>query len=105
MEWETEPNIRAVPQGRDFFLAMRSPGYAVGADGLRGACCLVGSYKAWGEARQAISEAGRRAGFRNPIRFQGQYWDDETGLHYNRYRYYDPYVGRFVRASAVKRMS
>nr|WP_244136487.1 RHS repeat-associated core domain-containing protein [Burkholderia sp. BCC0405] len=32
----------------------------------------------------------------NPIRFQGQYHDDETGLHYNRYRYYDPNSGRFV---------
>ena len=32
----------------------------------------------------------------NPIRFQGQYHDHETGLHYNRYRYYDPRVGRFV---------
>jgi RHS repeat-associated protein len=53
-------------------------------------------YKAWGEAREAISEAGRRAGFRNPIRFQGQYFDDETGLHYNRYRYYDPWSGRFI---------
>ncbi len=53
-------------------------------------------YKAWGEAREAISEAGRRAGFRNPIRFQGQYFDEETGLHYNRYRYYDPKSGRFV---------
>ena len=47
------------------------------------------SYKAWGQARQVISEAGRKAGFRNPIRFQGQYLDEETGLHYNRYRYYD----------------
>ncbi|MBC3478932.1 MULTISPECIES: RHS repeat-associated core domain-containing protein, partial [Pseudomonas] len=27
---------------------------------------------------------------------QGQYHDHETGLHYNRYRYYDPRVGRFV---------
>ena len=53
-------------------------------------------YKAWGEAKQAISEAGRKAGFRNPIRFQGQYFDDETGLHYNRHRYYDPSCGRFV---------
>jgi RHS repeat-associated protein len=53
-------------------------------------------YKAWGEAREAISEAGRRAGVRNPIRFQGQYFDEETGLHYSRYRYYDPESGRFV---------
>ena len=30
------------------------------------------------------------------FRFQGQYHDSETGLHYNRFRYYDPDVGRFV---------
>ncbi len=26
----------------------------------------------------------------NPIRYQGQYLDPETGLHYNTFRYYDP---------------
>jgi len=31
-----------------------------------------------------------------PIRFQGQWYDDETGLHYNRFRYYDPEVGQYV---------
>jgi len=31
-----------------------------------------------------------------PIRFQGQYYDAETGLHYNRFRYYDADCGRFV---------
>lgn len=31
-----------------------------------------------------------------PLRFQGQYFDTETGLHYNRFRYYDPDIGRFV---------
>ena len=31
-----------------------------------------------------------------PLRFQGQYYDTETGLHYNRFRYYDPDIGRFV---------
>ena len=31
-----------------------------------------------------------------PLRFQGQYYDAETGLHYNRFRYYDPDIGRFT---------
>ncbi|MDI5035909.1 Rhs-family protein, partial [Salmonella enterica subsp. enterica serovar Montevideo] len=26
----------------------------------------------------------------------GQYFDDETGLHYNLFRYYAPECGRFV---------
>ncbi|AOK56975.1 RHS repeat-associated core domain-containing protein [Burkholderia stagnalis] len=53
-------------------------------------------YKAWGEAREVIGEAARKAGIVNPLRFAGQYFDRETGLHYNRYRYYDPSSGRFV---------
>lgn len=32
----------------------------------------------------------------NPIRFQGQYFDEETGLHYNRHRYYNPSTGQFT---------
>ncbi|GLZ29287.1 hypothetical protein Lesp02_14770 [Lentzea sp. NBRC 105346] len=31
-----------------------------------------------------------------PLRFPGQYHDDETGLYYNLNRYYDPLVGRYV---------
>ncbi|EOT4001614.1 RHS repeat-associated core domain-containing protein, partial [Escherichia coli] len=30
------------------------------------------------------------------LRYQGQYLDRETGLHYNLHRYYDPDVGRFM---------
>nr|WP_288421496.1 RHS repeat-associated core domain-containing protein [uncultured Acinetobacter sp.] len=56
-------------------------------------------YKAWGECK---AEKAKSNFFEdseiisNNIRFQGQYFDEETGLHYNRYRYYSPYVGRFI---------
>ncbi|CAI8851894.1 RHS repeat protein [Pseudomonas chlororaphis] len=53
-------------------------------------------YKAWGKVREQRSEWAQREGLTNPLRFQGQYQDHETGLHYNRHRYYDPSVGRFI---------
>ncbi|MCH8531599.1 MAG: DUF6531 domain-containing protein [Saccharospirillum sp.] len=34
--------------------------------------------------------------FEPQLRFQGQYEDLETGLYQNRYRYYDPGVGRYI---------
>jgi RHS repeat-associated protein len=34
----------------------------------------------------------------NNIRFPGQYFDDETGLHYNLFRYYDSDTGRYISA-------
>ncbi|WP_350563639.1 RHS repeat-associated core domain-containing protein, partial [Psychrobacter sp. CAL346-MNA-CIBAN-0220] len=51
-------------------------------------------YKAWGEAQEKLSEWAQGEGLTNPLRFQGQYHDHETWLHYNRHRYYDPQVGR-----------
>jgi RHS repeat-associated protein len=56
----------------------------------------AGTYKTWGLAKEQRSETAKRADIRNSLRFQGQYFDVETGLHYNRYRYYDPQVGRFI---------
>jgi RHS repeat-associated protein len=37
-----------------------------------------------------------------PLRFQGQYFDAETGLHYNRHRYYNPDLGRYLTQDPVK---
>ena len=35
------------------------------------------------------------------LRFPGQYYDQETGLHYNRNRYYDPDVGMFISSDPI----
>ena len=48
---------------------------------------------AWGYLK---NETQAREGIHQPLRLQNQYCDEETGLHYNFFRYYDPVVGRFV---------
>ncbi|WP_025857519.1 RHS repeat-associated core domain-containing protein [Pseudomonas sp. CHM02] len=54
-------------------------------------------YRAYGEiSRLDIGKID------NPLRFQGQYFDQESGLHYNRHRYYNPEVGRYLTPDPVK---
>jgi RHS repeat-associated protein len=35
------------------------------------------------------------------LRFPGQYYDDETGLHYNYFRTYDPSTGRYLESDPI----
>ena len=54
-----------------------------------------GRYDAWG---QLIHDSNRHAqrNTHQPFRLQNQYFDQETGLHYNFLRYYEPALGRFI---------
>ena len=69
-------------------------------------------YKTWGSTVEERWEARRLHGAKvqgqtqgdtpegdrqeQNLRFQGQYLDRETGLHYNTFRYYDADIGRFI---------
>ncbi len=50
-----------------------------------------GAYRTWGNVFvEECVEIQQR------LRFQGQYFDVEAGIHYNRSRYYEPNSGRFI---------
>jgi RHS repeat-associated protein len=55
-----------------------------------------GIYKPFGEA-----EVNPNSSVVNNFRFPGQYFDQETGLHYNYHRYYDPYTSRYLRPDPI----
>ncbi|MCK5228806.1 MAG: RHS domain-containing protein, partial [Desulfobulbaceae bacterium] len=58
---------------------------------INGAVVWIAKYNAFGNASVDGSSA-----VVNSLRFPGQYFDDETGLHYNWQRYYDLQTGRYL---------
>jgi RHS repeat-associated protein len=70
------------------------------------------SYKTWGSAvsesweavalngdslnATAYAKEAKPLEVQQNLRFQGQYLDRESGLHYNTFRFYDPDIGRFI---------
>ncbi|PUA28482.1 MAG: hypothetical protein B0W54_18740 [Cellvibrio sp. 79] len=51
----------------------------------------------WGALRQIQGH-----GSFCPFRFPGQYEDSETGLYYNRFRYYDPVDGQYISQDPIR---
>ncbi|WP_445571270.1 RHS repeat-associated core domain-containing protein [Pseudomonas sp. E102] len=51
-------------------------------------------YNGYGKLTELRHGDGKR--LEQPLRFQGQYHDRESGLHYNRHRYYNPETGRYL---------
>ena len=65
---------------------------------IHGNLLWYGEYTAWDRLKK-----DERV-YRNthqPFRLQNQYFDEETGLHYNLMRYYEPEVGRFVNQDPI----
>ncbi|VEJ21498.1 Cell wall-associated polypeptide CWBP200 [Neisseria animaloris] len=58
-----------------------------------------GDYYGWGKLK---SETNITETAHQPFRLQNQYCDEETGLHYNFFRYYEPDAGRFVNQDPIR---
>ncbi|MFK0087455.1 RHS repeat-associated core domain-containing protein [Pseudomonas sp. NPDC090755] len=67
--------------------------------GVEGNTLWRSDYQGWGKARDEW-HSQRQAREQN-LRYQGQYLDRETGLHYNTFRFYDPNIGRFTQPDPI----
>ena len=66
----------------------------------RGRLSWAGTYSAWGAIADAWIDPTammlRARPVEPPFRVVGQYWDEESELAYNRFRYFDPETARFL---------
>ena len=65
---------------------------------IHGNLLWYGEYTAWGRLKKderVYKDAN------HPFRLQNQYYDEETGLHYNFFRYYEPDAGWFVNQDPI----
>ena len=53
-------------------------------------------YAPFGQAEVDEDPDGNGIAFTLNLRLPGQYFDEESGLHYNHHRYYDPIAGRYI---------
>ena len=87
LEYETQP-------GWYFYVIdhLGTPQQLVDAQGT---VVWQAAYLPYGEAKVL------KATVQNNLRFPGQYFDTETGLHYNWNRYYNPKTGRYITADPI----
>ncbi|MCB1866782.1 MAG: RHS domain-containing protein [Chromatiales bacterium] len=92
--WTTDPVYTITEQGTAFYHTDHL-GTPQQLTDLANEIVWQGRATAFGETSETI------VNFAQPLRFAGQYEDQETGRYYNYARYYDPQVGRYITSDPI----
>ena len=98
--WEDAPTL--IPSMQVFHYHNDHLGTPNELTNQQGEVVWLADYEAWGNTAKVVWREEKleqlqvSANELQPIRFQGQSFDTETGLHYNRFRYFDPDLGMFT---------
>ena len=87
--------------GSEHFYLYNAQGDVVAIANYSGEVVVEYTYDAWGNPLSCTGSLADTLGKKNPFRYRGYVYDEETGLYYLKSRYYDPRVGRFICADAL----
>ena len=87
--WGHQPLARKV-NGSWYYYIYNAHGDVVGLVNEAGTVVNTYEYTPWGEIRSETETVD------NPIKYAGEYYDDELDMYYLRARYYNPQIGRFI---------
>lgn len=93
--WTTDP-LFMKQAGQYFFYQNDHLGTPQKMTNVNGGVVWSVKYESFGKVQL---EAGST--IQNNLRFPGQYQDQETALHYNWHRYYDPATGRYLSVDPI----
>ena len=85
--------------GKDYYYILNPTGDVIALVDTGWNTVVSYAYDSWGNV--TAIEGDQELGEKNPLRYRGYYWDEETGLYYLASRYYDPEVGRFINADNI----
>ena len=86
--------------GKDYYYILNPTGDVIALVDTGWNTVVSYAYDSWGKV--TAIEGDQDLGKKNPLRYRGYYWDEETGLYYLASRYYDPEVGRFISADTIE---
>ncbi len=93
-DWTTDP-VFMQQGGAIYFYHNNHLGTPLALTDINGNIAWKADARAFGKTDVMVGQV------ENNLRFPGQYYDAETGLHYNRHRYYDPQTGRYTRVDPL----
>ena len=80
----------------DYFYVRNTQGDIIALIDKAGNKVVEYKYDSWGAIVDVSGSMAGSLGKKNPFRYRGYYYDEETGLYYVSSRYYDPEIGRWI---------
>lgn len=93
--------IAAVIDGKYYFYIRNIQNDVIALVDESGKTVVNYVYDCWGKLLSITGSLKDTIGVRNPFRYRGYYYDNETGMYYLKNRYYDPGLRRFISSDAV----
>ncbi|MDO9592983.1 MAG: RHS repeat-associated core domain-containing protein, partial [Erysipelotrichaceae bacterium] len=87
--------------GTPYFYTRNGQGDITGLIDASGVEVVKYTYDSWGKPISITGSLATTVGAKNPYRYRGYRYDNESGLYYLQSRYYDPSIKRFISADSV----
>ncbi|MEA4827168.1 MAG: RHS repeat-associated core domain-containing protein, partial [Clostridium sp.] len=84
--------------GTEYYYVRNAQGDIIGLYDKNGTQVVSYTYDSWGKIISIDGSLKDSVGIKNPYRYRGYRYDNETGLYYLQSRYYNPEWGRFINA-------